>query len=337
MSLFIDWQLENLCSQVAAMTALQPWANQFPALIDTHLNAKRCSEFHTWQRALQQVKFKSVQQLDLTADAIRIGQTSDLTNEQHATLLTQLKALHPWRKGPFEIFGHHIDCEWRSDWKWSRLAPHISNLNDKLVLDVGCGNGYFGWRMLGAGARLVIGIDPTPLFNWQWQLMRQWIVQAKTQTSQDRHLMLPLTMEQLPEKLAAFDSVFSMGVLYHRRSPLDHLQQLKHALKTGGELVLETLVIDGPEGMSLLPAERYAQMRNVWFVPTVATLKLWLVRLGFKNIRSVNISTTTTDEQRSTPWMQFDSLKDFLDPTDLNKTIEGYPAPKRALLLANRH
>ena len=334
MNLFSHWQLEYLTAQAAAIPALHAWANQFPALIDTQLNPKRCGEFHTWQAALQQLKFDAVSQLDLSADSIRIGQVSDLTNAQHAALPSQLMAMHPWRKGPFEIFGHHLDCEWRSDWKWSRLVPHITDLKNKLVLDVGGGNGYFGWRMLGAGARLVIGIDPTPLFNWQWQLMRQWIKQAEPQ--QDRHLVLPLAMEQLPEKLAAFDTVFSMGVLYHRRSPLDHLQQLKQALKPGGELVLETLVLDGPAGMSLLPAERYAQMRNVWFIPSVATLEQWLARLGFNHIRCVDITTTTTDEQRSTPWMQFDSLKNFLDTDDASKTIEGYPAPTRAIILANR-
>jgi tRNA (mo5U34)-methyltransferase len=41
--------------------------------------------------------------------------------------------------------------------------------------------------------------------------------------------LLPLGIEQLPA-LNAFDTVFSMGVLYHRRSPLDHLWQLKDQL-----------------------------------------------------------------------------------------------------------
>ncbi|PMC22346.1 tRNA 5-methoxyuridine(34)/uridine 5-oxyacetic acid(34) synthase CmoB, partial [Klebsiella aerogenes] len=44
-----------------------------------------------------------------------------------------------------------------------------------------------------------------------------------------------------------------MGVLYHRRSPLDHLWQLKDQLAPGGELVLETLVIEGDENTVLVP------------------------------------------------------------------------------------
>lgn len=350
MSLFIDWQLASLCAQAAAFPELKSWADQLPGLVDAQLNAQRCGEFHVWQQALQSLKFNSVSHCDLTTDALCIGQPSDLTHEQHSNLPTQLMAFHPWRKGPFDVFGHHLDCEWRSDWKWQRLAPHIADLKDKLVLDVGCGNGYFGWRMVGAGARLVIGIDPTPLFNWQWQLMRQLIRLADkhplhsphasrsshASRSPDRNLVLPFTLEQLPPKLQAFDHVFSMGVLYHRRSPLDHLQQLQQALKPGGELVLETLIIDGAAGMSLLPQGRYAQMRNVWFIPTIATLQQWLARIGFKNIRCVDVTTTSPDEQRHTAWMPFKSLADFLNPEDNRQTLEGHPAPKRAILLANR-
>jgi tRNA (mo5U34)-methyltransferase len=333
MSLVEDWQLTPLLSQVQEIAELQAWSAQLPNMIDQQLNANRCGEFHPWQQALQQLPKYSIQHLNLSTAAIEIGEHTDLSAVQHDALKNQLIAFHPWRKGPFQVFGHHLDCEWRSDWKWARLVPHIQSLENKTVLDVGCGNGYFGWRMLGAGARFVIGIDPTPLFNWQWQVMRQWIRQADHR--QDHLLVLPLTLEALPEKLHAFDTVFSMGVLYHRRSPLDHLLQLKQALKPGGELVLETLVIEGDVGMSLLPDNRYAQMRNVWFIPSVATLTQWLTRLGFLNIRCVDITTTTTDEQRSTTWMQFDSLKNFLDPHDASKTIEGYPAPQRALLLAN--
>ena len=40
------------------------------------------------------------------------------------------------------------------------------------------------------------------------------------------------------------------------------------------------------------------------------------------------------DEQRSTEWMRFDSLASALDPNDSGRTVEGWPAPERALLLA---
>jgi len=125
-----------------------------------------------------------------------------------------------------------------------------------------------------------------------------------------------------------------MGVLYHRRSPIDHLYELRGALSQGGELVLETLIIEGGRGEVLVPERRYAKMRNVWFIPTVEELIHWLERVGFTKVRCLDQSVTTTDEQRVTSWMEFESLADFLDPTDPTRTIEGYPSPRRALLSA---
>jgi len=138
----------------------------------------------------------------------------------------------------------------------------------------------------------------------------------------------------MPSKLAAFDTVFSMGILYHRRSPMEHLRELRELLRPGGQLVLETLVIDGPKGQTLVPEGRYAKMPNVWFLPTPETLVSWLRKQGYINPRIVDISITSVDEQRSTGWMTYDSLSDFLDPNDVSKTAEGHPAPTRVVVIA---
>ena len=144
--------------------------------------------------------------------------------------------------------------------------------------------------------------------------------------------VLPLGIEALPENLNLFDTCFSMGVFYHRRSPMDHLRELKDILVSGGELVLETLVIDGKLGECLVPEGRYAMMNNVWFLPSCLTLESWLKKCGFKDIRCVDESTTSTEEQRATEWMHFHSLADFLDKNDPSKTVEGHPAPRLSLI-----
>ncbi|HBT29638.1 MAG TPA: tRNA 5-methoxyuridine(34)/uridine 5-oxyacetic acid(34) synthase CmoB, partial [Erwinia persicina] len=240
-----------------------------------------------------------------------------------------LRNLMPWRKGPFSLYGVSIDTEWRSDWKWERVLPHISPLAGRTVLDVGCGSGYHMWRMLGAGAQLVVGIDPMQLFLCQFEAVRKLL------GNDQRAHLLPLGIEQLPE-LKAFDTVFSMGVLYHRRSPLDHLFQLKNQLVSGGELVLETLVVEGDDQQVLVPGERYAQMRNVYFIPSTGALKNWLEKCGFVDVRIADYSLTSTEEQRRTSWMTSESLAEFLDPNDPTKTVEGYPAPLRAVLVATK-
>jgi len=247
---------------------------------------------------------------------------------EHITVEQALSLMRPWRKGPFEVFGVHIDTEWRSDFKWQRVVPHISSLKDRKVLDIGCGSGYHLWRMLEEGAALALGIDTSPLFAFHFATIKRYDPHAQA-------YYLPTGINEMPNDMHGFDTVFSMGILYHRKNPLAHLMRIKSLLNSGGELVLETLVVEGDVNACLMPTGRYAKMRNVWFIPSVAMLTLWLQRVGFKDVHCVDINQTTTDEQRVTDWMRFESLADYLDPDDSNKTIEGYPAPKRAVMVAH--
>jgi tRNA (mo5U34)-methyltransferase len=266
--------------------------------------------------------------IELDADTPSIGKPGDCIAGTRNIIEDQLKKLHPWRKGPYLVHGVHIDSEWRSDLKWHRLSGYIKPLHGKVVLDVGCGNGYHCWRMAGMGARLVIGIDPTLLSVIQFQAIKHF-------TGEYPVHVLPLGIDDMPGKMAAFDTVFSMGVLYHRRSPLGHLLELRDLLRTGGELVLETLVIEGGDREVLVPEDRYARMRNVWFIPSCTTLEAWLKRCGFRDIRLIDVTRTTPKEQRTTAWMRFQSLPDCLDPANPALTVEGLPAPMRAIFLAS--
>lgn len=245
------------------------------------------------------------------------------------SLLNGLRGLMPWRKGPFQFADVLVDSEWRSDLKWQRVLPQLAPLKQKRILDIGCGNGYYCWRMLAESPELVLGIEPSVLFNLQFQAMQNYL-------HRDEIYLLPIGVEAIPWDLSWFDTVFSMGVFYHRKSPIDHLNHLRSFLVSGGELCLETLVIEGGEGRVLLPRDRYARMRNVWFIPSAKELLLWLQRCGYVNVRIVDESNTTMLEQRSTEWMQFESLQQCLDARHPQFTVEGYPAPRRAVILANK-
>ncbi|MEY3880034.1 MAG: tRNA 5-methoxyuridine(34)/uridine 5-oxyacetic acid(34) synthase CmoB [Pseudomonadota bacterium] len=304
------------------------WVKVLPSQIASAFDSAKHGTLSHWQSIIESMPMSNTTYRSLDADAVQIGQVHDLAEEDRIKLEEQLKALHPWRKGPYNLFDIYINTEWRSDWKWDRLKKQISPLNHRLVLDVGCGNGYHCWRMLGAGAKMVVGIDPLLLNVLQFHVIRKLYGEAPV-------YVLPLGIEDLPYGLKLFDTVFSMGVLYHRRSPIDHLMELRDCLKPGGELVLETLVIDGGLGEVLLPEGRYAKMRNVWFLPSCETLVSWLKRCGFHNIRLVDVTSTSIEEQRSTEWMQFHSLKDFLSEENTQLTTEGLPAPKRAIFIAN--
>ncbi|WGZ92797.1 MAG: tRNA 5-methoxyuridine(34)/uridine 5-oxyacetic acid(34) synthase CmoB [Candidatus Thiothrix putei] len=307
---------------------LAPWLNTLPEQLDSALHHSH-GKWEEWQAALANAPLLPTQHIDFNSRAVTLGSAAEVDAPIQAQLHTVLQALIPWRKGPYELFGIKVDTEWRSDWKWERVLPHLSPLPGRLVLDVGCGSGYHLWRMRGAGAEAVIGIDPTLLFLTQFQFMQRYAGEHPV-------WMLPLKSEDLPDlQQKGFDTVFSMGVLYHRRDPLGHLQELRRALRAGGELVLETLVVDGDEHTALMPHDRYAKMRNVWFIPSVPMLCLWLKRLGFTHIRVVDVTPTSTQEQRCTAWSKGESLVDFLDSTDITRTVEGYPAPIRATLIAN--
>ena len=315
---------------------LDDWAARIEQQLQQRLLDKPHGDMSTWLQAIDDIPELTSHHLVIDQGLVQVGSKSDSTLEQRTALQDALMGLHPWRKGPYQLHGVFVDTEWRSDWKWDRFASHLSSLSGRKVLDVGCGNGYHCWRMAGAGAELVIGIDPTQLFLMQFQAIRRLIAATPTGPDLcDKVIHLPLGIEDVPSGLRGFDTVFSMGVLYHRRSPIDHLQELRDTLRPGGELVLETLVIDGDENAVLMPEGRYAKMRNVWFIPSVKLLERWLRRSGFKQVRTLDVTTTSTEEQRSTSWMRFESLADFLDPADSSLTVEGYPAPCRAVVLAN--
>ena len=257
-------------------------------------------------------------------DVVRIGNADDLSQSDRSRLCAALRQLIPWRKGPFELFDVRIDAEWRSDWKWRRITPHV-DLAGCRVLDVGCGNGYYGWRMLAAGAVAVTGVEPSSLFVLQHAAVSHF---ARSRAN----LVLPLRLEEFAPR-QPFDVIFSLGVLYHRRDPLGHLRLLATHAHRDSVLVLETLIM---EGKTLRSPKRYARMGNVHAVPNRATLRGWLRQAGFSEVEVVDVSVTTTGEQRATAWMPYQSLADALHPKDAGRTVEGYPAPRRAVIIARQ-
>ena len=279
-------------------------------------------DFDRWQAALDELPTIEVTSSAL-GDVVSVSGTVD--RSQAKSLRTTLMELHPWRKGPFNLFGVEIDCEWRSDWKWQRVAPHVKQITNARILDVGSGNGYFGWRMLQQGASLVVGVDPTLIFCMQHRAINKYL-------NDDRNWVIPLKFEELPT--AQFDTVFSMGVIYHRRKPRDHARRLFEFTRPGGQVVVESLVVE--DMRSLKPAGRYARMANVHTVPSTRKLCGWLSDAGFIDVKLVDVTETTIREQRSTSWMRFESLEEALDPDNPRLTVEGLPAPSRGVVVATR-
>jgi tRNA (mo5U34)-methyltransferase len=313
---------QSLFFQTDAWPKMESLAREKTSLI--YKKNKKGKDFSIILEELPEIK-PSV--LNLTHEKVIIGKKTDITGAQDKKLVRSLKLLMPWRKGPFKIFGTVIDSEWNSALKWDRLKNHIKPLAGRKILDIGCSNGYYMFRMAALGPKLVFGIEPYPLFFTQHLLLQHF-----TRISQ--LFCLPLTLEEFSFCESFFDTVFCMGILYHQRSPLDILTQIHSQLRQGGELVLETLILKSDEEVALFPTKRYAKMNNVYFIPSILCLTHWLHRTGFGNIRCISIEKTTTFEQRKTKWIVSQSLESFMDPNNSNLTIEGYPAPVRAIVLA---
>ena len=309
----LGWQLDSLCPDFRGDQATQTATSR----IKHHGDAKR------WSGALAQLPHSKVIDIDF-GECVSL----ELQDASDEALRTALMRLHPWRKGPFRFAGVRIDAEWASNLKWRRLERVHAHLQDAQVLDVGCGNGYYGWRMLASGARRVIGIDHNLLCVAQHLAVQRYLKDA-------RNLVLPLSLSEVPDGWRDFDVVCSMGVLSHSRDPLSHLRSLSAKLRTGGLLVLESLVVGQGSG-ELRPAGRYARMRNVWRLPGVGRLRFWLEEAGFMQVELINVTRTTPEEQRCGEWMRFESLAESLQLGDSSRTLEGYPAPHRAMYTARR-
>ena len=294
------------------------------ALARQHWNRPEHGDFPRWQATVAALPNSTARSVTLDADCPTLGAATEIRVTERDQIEQGLRALIPWRKGPFEVFGIAIDAEWRSDQKWNRLRRHITPLAGRRVLDVGSNNGYYLLRMVGAGAKLALGVEPSWLAHWQFNALSRFLPATLPAW------MIPGRCHEVPAGI--FDSVFSMGVLYHRKDPLTHLRELHAHLRPGGELILETLIA---HEASFSVAERYANMRNIYLIPTENQVQQWLIEAGFRGNRLIHQARTETDEQRSTAWMPFHSLNEALDPQQPQRTREGHPAPRRACFIAH--
>jgi tRNA (mo5U34)-methyltransferase len=257
----------------------------------------------------------------ITIDSLHVS------SETKENIAQCARKMMPWRKGPFKLFDTFIDTEWQSFIKYNLLEPHI-DLKDKIVGDIGCNNGYYLFRMLAQKPKKLVGFDPSALYKTQFDFINRFI--------QSDIMYEMLGVEHLPFYEHPFDTLFCLGVLYHRSDPINTLKALYQGLKPDGELILDTFMIDGDDPVALCPAKTYSKIPNVYFVPTVSALFNWLERAKFKEMEVLEIKTTDLNEQRKTDWIYGESLEHFLDPNNPHLTIEGYPAPKRVYVKAKR-
>ncbi len=264
---------------------------------------------------------KALESLDSVSVDISLADTVTVSGVfDEVKIYETAKLLMPWRKGPFKVGETFIDTEWKSNIKYNLLRPHF-NLKDKRVADIGCNNGYYMFRMLEDKPKLLVGFDPSPVYKTQFDFINHFV------KSDIVYELLGVEHVEFYEE--KFDTIFCLGVLYHRSDPVAMLKQLFKGLDKQGEVILDTFYIDGEEEMALCPKGSYSKIPNIYFVPTIPALKNWCLRAGFSSFEVLETNITDAGEQRKTEWIEGQSLEDFLDPNDSSKTVEGYPAPQR--------
>ncbi|WP_322619345.1 tRNA 5-methoxyuridine(34)/uridine 5-oxyacetic acid(34) synthase CmoB [Campylobacter californiensis] len=246
-----------------------------------------------------------------------------LTAQEQEQIEAIAKELKPWRKGPFALGELFIDTEWQSFIKYNLLKPHI-NLKDKVVADVGCNNGYYMFRMLKEKPKKLVGFDPSVHTFMQFNFINHFV--------RSNIIYELLGVEHLAHYEHKFDTIFCLGVIYHRSDPVKMLKELKGSLNKGGEVFLDTMYIDMPGDFALTPKLTYSKIPNIYFVPTIGALENWCERAKFSDFEILATKPTDVNEQRKTEWIDGQSLENFLDPNDSLKTIEGYPAPNRVYI-----
>jgi tRNA (mo5U34)-methyltransferase len=266
---------------------------------------------------------------DYQGDVVTIGTKNDVSPAIREQVKTQLETFCPWRKGPFHIFGVEIDAEWKSNLKWNRIAPWLDTLENKTVCDLGCNNGYFMFKAAAQNPALVLGMDPTRKFKLAFQYLNQFVKEPNL------HMEL-LGFDDLTCFTEVFDTLFCMGIIYHHENPMAVLRNCHQSIKKGGQVVVETMGISSAEPVCLFPQKRYANMPNVWFVPSQEATANMLIRAGFKDVQCVYNEFLDTGEQRKTRWADVESLGDFLTPENPRLTIEGYEAPSRIYFVARK-
>lgn len=285
-----------------------------------------------WQGALDKLSVIGSQAgtgYEIVDGAISVIQNDPLQPDASEALGELVAELIPWRKGPFKLGDLFIDAEWQSFMKWERLCPFLGDLRGKTILDIGCNNGYYSFRMGSHEPAYVLGIDPSTRFWLQFELIQRFAHARKVEFSL-------MGIEHLPAFLPSFDLVLCMGVLYHQKSPLEHLQRIREVLVPGGKVIVESQSYPGEGSFAFCPPGRYCKARNVYFVPTAQCIADWLEKTGFVDIEICNTVDMTLEEQRRTLFAPFESLEDFLDRTDLRYTVEGHLAPRRTIVRASR-
>lgn len=181
------------------------------------------------------------------------------------------------KKTPLKRF---LDRHFHSDIfkRFELTFQHSEPIQDKTVLDVGCGSGLYCIEFARRGARRVVGIDFAPkMLELARESARRWQVNDRCQFIQGDFLA-----HQFQEQ---FDYTVAMGVFDYLREPVIFLQRM-------GKVTRNKILISVPPVhwyRTPIRKFRYIFKRAPVFLYTSAKLKKILCQAGFTKFEIIKI------------------------------------------------
>ena len=117
--------------QQIATTNLSAWLETLPLQLK-EWEKQTHGDYAKWSKIVDFLPDLQADTIDLK-NTVKSDHTSPLSEGEKTTHYPSLKQLMPWRKRTLSLFGIHVDCEWRSDFKWDRVLPHLAPLKDRTI------------------------------------------------------------------------------------------------------------------------------------------------------------------------------------------------------------
>ena len=170
------------------------------------------------------------------------------------------------------------------------------SLDRKVCLDLGCRDGFFSFELEKRGASSVLGIDYIDENDTGFAA-------AKKILGSEVSFRNMGVYQINPESLGEFDLILFLGLIYHLRHPLLALDRCWDCLKVGGDVVIESHIIDGgfvedgvwiklPEPLKTAKIAQFYEHGELAgdptspVAPSLECLKAWVRTSGFEIISS---------------------------------------------------
>jgi len=170
---------------------------------------------------------------------------------------------------------YHINSPGYNLNKWPRLKNILDSINieNKSIVDVGCGDGFYIIECLKEGAKYCLGIDLDPLRINRCNFVKK-VYDLKNIDFKN------LSLYDLEEN--KFDIVMGLGLL-HRVPDLDAC--IKKLSNLGDKVLVEFKSLDSTNNEKLFAGgkSKSNSLNGLWYVPTKSYVISKFFNLGFKN------------------------------------------------------